>query len=41
MIFEDERPLNGWLPTHIKRVALHNQTRREVKWILGSNPWAS
>jgi hypothetical protein len=40
MLFEDEQPLNGWTPSHVKRIALHNQGERSVKWIVGSNPWA-
>lgn len=39
MLFDDEQPLNGWAPSHIKRIALHNQEHQSVKWILGSNPW--
>lgn len=38
MLFEDEQPLDGWTPSHIKRVALHDQAENSVKWILGSNP---
>lgn len=40
MLFEDEQPLDGWTPSHIKRVALHDQAAKNVKWILGSSPWA-
>jgi hypothetical protein len=40
MLFEDEQPLNGWMPSHVKRVALHNQGKRTLRWILGSNSWA-
>lgn len=39
VLFEDEQPLDGWTPSHIKRVALHNQAEKNVKWILGSSPW--
>lgn len=39
MLFEDEQPLNDWKPSHVKRVALHNQGGRTVRWIFGSNPW--
>lgn len=39
MLFEDEQPLDGWTPSNITRIALHDQDEQAVKWILGSNPW--
>lgn len=39
MLFKDEQPLNGWKPSHIKLIALHDQRERAVRWIFGSNPW--
>jgi hypothetical protein len=48
LLFEDEQPLSDWEPSHVKRIALHDQqtfTRRgpgdkgRVRWIHGRNPW--
>lgn len=49
LLFEDEDPLAGWEPTHIKRIALHNQQTEIkrvrsgengiVRWIYGAGPW--
>jgi hypothetical protein len=38
-LFADEQPLDGWAPSNIKRIAMHEQKRQIAKWILGSNPW--
>ncbi|STZ53011.1 Uncharacterised protein [Mycobacterium senegalense] len=40
MLFEDDQPLDGWTPSRIKHIALHDQGEHQIKWILGSNPWA-
>lgn len=48
LLFEDEQPLDGWSPSHVKRIALHDQqtfSRRDsgqhgrVRWIFGRSPW--
>lgn len=51
MLFEDEQPLASWKPSHIKRIALHDQKthirripgqghqKGIVRWILGADPW--
>ncbi|WP_322859551.1 hypothetical protein U8D42_17245 [Mycobacterium europaeum] len=39
MLFRDQQPLGGWTPSHIERIALHNQNEKSVKWVLGSSPW--
>lgn len=39
MLFKDEQPLNGWAPSRITRIALHNQQEHQAKWILGESPW--
>jgi hypothetical protein len=41
MLSKDGQPLNGWTPSHIERIALHNQNEKAVKWILGAPPWAT
>ncbi len=51
LLFEDQDPLDGWEPSHVKRIALHNQKthlrrlpgqsqqKGIVRWILGTDPW--
>jgi hypothetical protein len=48
LLFEDEQPLGNWEPSHLKRIALHDQQtfarrgpddRGRVRWIHGRNPW--
>ena len=39
MLFEDGEPLQGWQPSRINRIALHDQANNSVRWILGTPPW--
>lgn len=39
MLFDDDNPLDGCRPLHIRRIALHDQGGGRVRWLLGPPPW--